>query len=197
MTDHRPDLVRQPHRSLLTYYTLISLLLGPFFPLAFLPQYFRYRTLRYEFDGEGITMRWGILFRREISLTYARIQDIHLTSNILERRLGLGRIQIQTASGSAGAEMVIEGLRDFEAIRDDLYSKMRGVRGLRPSVPSGPRAVASVPDPRPMPFGSVGAPDELAGELASALREAAAELRRLRESLAGNAVSFGVEDVHD
>jgi putative membrane protein len=58
-------------------------------------------------------MRWAYLFRREVSLTYARIQDLHLVSNVIERWLGLGRIQVQTASGSAEAEMTIEGLQDY------------------------------------------------------------------------------------
>jgi putative membrane protein len=197
---------RQPHSRLLIYYTLTSLLFGPFFPFAFLPFFFRYRTLRYEFDGEGVTMRWGILFRREISLTYARIQDIHLTSNVVERWLGLARIQIQTASGSAGAEMTIEGLRDFEMIRDGLYSRMRGVRERRgvdghrsasapgidathPSVDAdlaGGLAVHGLPGSE----GPVGELEVTPGELAAALQETAAELRRLREALAG-AISRG------
>ena len=117
---------RRPTESLFAYYVLTSLLLGPFFFVILIPLYFRYHTLRYHFDREGITMRWGILFRREISLTYARIQDIHLSSNIVERWLGLARVQIQTASGNAGAEMTIEGLKDYEAIRDFLYASMRG-----------------------------------------------------------------------
>src|SRR5690606_12022170 len=80
-----------PDENLLKYYVLTSLLFGPFFVFALIPLYFRYRTLRYQIDEEGITMRWGILFHREISLTYARIQDIHLSSNVVERWLGLGR----------------------------------------------------------------------------------------------------------
>ena len=71
-------------------------------------------------------MRVGILFRREVNLTYARIQDIHLRSGFIQRWLGLADIQIQTASGSAGAELVIEGFKEFEAIRDFLYTRMRG-----------------------------------------------------------------------
>lgn len=121
--------VLTPHRNLLGYYLLASLLLGPFFIIAMIPAWFRYRTLRYEVDAEGITMRWGILFRREVSLTYARIQDIQLTSNVVERWLGLARIQLQTASGNSGAEMTLEGLREFDQIRDFLYERMRGVRG--------------------------------------------------------------------
>jgi hypothetical protein len=40
--------------------------------------------------------------------------------------LGLARIEIQTASGSSNSEMTLEGLEDAEAMRDFLYSRMRG-----------------------------------------------------------------------
>lgn len=116
----------RPVPRLLVAYLLQALLTGPIAPFTALYYYFRYHTLRYRFDHEGISMAWGILFRREIHLTYARIQDIHLTSHVLERYLGLARIQIQTASGKAGAEMVLEGLPDHEAVRDFLYARMRG-----------------------------------------------------------------------
>lgn len=163
--DAAMPLTREPDRNLLTYYALGSLMLGPLFFIPLIPLYFRYHTLRYVFDREGITMRWGILFRREISLTYARVQDIHLVSNVVERWLGLARIQIQTASGSSGAEMVIEGLKDFEAIRDFLYTRMRGVHP---------------PHGAPAESGAAGGED---GGAASAIREAAAELRAIRESI--------------
>jgi uncharacterized protein len=151
--------IHRPSPALFKYYVLSSFLFGPFFlfPLVYL--YFRYHTMRYEFDEEGISMRWGILFRREITLTYARIQDIHLTSNVIERWLRLARIQIQTASASAAAEMTIEGLHEFETVRDFLYTKMRGVR-------AGQATTAAPKD-----------------DLASALREVAAELRAVREAL--------------
>ncbi len=106
-------------------------MLGPLFFILLIPLYFRYHTLRYRFDEEGISMRWGILFRREINLTYARIQDIHLRSNFVERWLNLARIEVQTASGSSGAEMTLEGLLEFEAIRDYLYARMRGSHDRR------------------------------------------------------------------
>ena len=155
---------RRPDPSLWTYYILVSLVFGPLFIIALIPLYFRYHTLRYRFDEEGIWMSWGIIFRREISLTYARIQDIHLSSNIVERWLKLAQVQIQTASGSAHAEMTIEGLKDFEQIRDFLYSRMRG------NVP----AVAS-----PVASGTAAGREDLA----AVLRQIAAELRGLRGEL--------------
>jgi uncharacterized membrane protein YdbT with pleckstrin-like domain len=157
-----------PHPNLFKYYALTSLFAGPAFFIPLLVLYFRYHTLRYEVEPEGITMRWGILFRREVSLTYARIQDIHLTSNFVERWLGLAKVQVQTASGSANAEMTIEGLPQFEAIRDFLYGRMRGARDR-----SSPTQVGAGGD------ASSGA----RSELADALREVAAEVRALRRAL--------------
>jgi membrane protein YdbS with pleckstrin-like domain len=160
--------IQRPAKELWTYYILTSFLVGPLFLIPLIYLYFRYHTMRYEFDEEGISMRWGILFRREITLTYARIQDIHLTSNIVERWLRLARIQIQTASASASAEMTLEGLHEFELVRDFLYTKMRGVRGWGTGNPAGQ-------DRR----------DRLSStdDLASALREVATELRAVREAL--------------
>lgn len=162
-----PALLR-PDRALLTYYALSSLMLGPGFIFMLVPMYFRFRTLRYEIDEEGVTMRWGILFRREVSLTYARIQDIHLSSNFVERWLGLGKIQVQTASGSASAEMVIEGIREYEALRDFLYARMRGARDTARG--------------RAAPDGTALAARDVA-ELTEALQNAALELRAARQLL--------------
>lgn len=155
--------IERPDPALFRYYVLTSLLLGPLFFLILIPLYFRYHTMRYRFDRDGISMRWGILFRREINLTYARIQDIHLTSNFVERWLGLARIQIQTASGNAGAEMTIEGIPQFEMLRDYLYTRMRGVT----SAPA-----------------KEGAIDAHSDGLAATLDEIASEMREVRRLLA-------------
>jgi len=164
--------IERPAPNLFTYYVLSSLVLGPLFFVLLIPLYFRYHTLRYRFDEEGISMRWGILFRREINLTYARIQDIHLRSNFVERWLNLARIEVQTASGSSGAEMTLEGLLEFEAIRDYLYTRMRGSKDARPSTMRAPATGTEV-DSASMQ------------ELVHSLREVAAELRSVREALAG------------
>lgn len=166
---------RRPSRALLTYYLIQSIVTGPALIVLLPLRWFRYHTLRYSFDDQGVTMRWGILFRREISLTYARLQDIHLVSNVVERWLGLGRVQLQTASGQAGAEMVIEGLPDYEHVRNELYRRMRGARGqvATPHVAQHPQL--AIPDSAPL------------DELTAALRDAAAELRLLREQLSAEA----------
>ena len=166
--------IERPHKSLWTYYLLCCLVFPPAFPFLVLPNWFRYYTLRYKFTAEGVSMSWGILFRREIILNYARIQDIHLRSNIVERWLGLARILVQTASGSSSAEMSIEGLKEFEAVRDFLYSKMRGVKDHP--------APAAAPAPTVIHPASE-------GELAIVLREVAGELRAVRIALEARGIS--------
>jgi uncharacterized membrane protein YdbT with pleckstrin-like domain len=123
--------LQRPDPALWKYYILTSLLSGPFIIFSLPYLYFRYHTLRYRFDAEGIHMKVGILFQREINLTYARIQDIHLRSGFIQRWLGLANVEVQTASGSTGAELVIEGFKEYEFIRDFLYTRMRGYQSQR------------------------------------------------------------------
>ncbi len=169
MTESQIFALERPEPGLLTYYALSSLLLGPFFFVALIPLYFRYHTLRYRFDDEGVSMRWGILFHREINLTYARIQDIHLVSNVVERWLGLARIKIQTASGSSKAEMTVEGIAGYDSLRDFLYARMRGTRGDS-AASSGAATVQS----------------SATAELTATLRSVAEELKLLRQALANS-----------
>jgi membrane protein YdbS with pleckstrin-like domain len=179
--------LERPTRQLLTYYTLCCLplvLLPPLAIVVWLANYFRYQTLRYRFDAEGVSMRWGILFRKEVLLNYGRIQDIHLVSNVVERWLGLARVQVQTASGSSTPEVTIEGLAEFEKIRDYLYLRMRGTRdnpspAPRPAMIPGHRSDPSLPPPLP----TSGSGTAESRELAAVLREVAEELRALRAAL--------------
>lgn len=118
----------RPDDKLLRLYVIYSLFANVGFPFAFVPLYFRFKTLRYRFDAEGVSVSHGILWRKETYLTYARIQDIHVSRNIFERWLGLGKVEIQTASGSASAEESIEGVKEYNEIRNFLYARMRGHR---------------------------------------------------------------------
>ena len=127
--------LERPEPALWRLYLIRSILSGPAFFITLPVLWFRYYTLRYRFDAEGIHMKVGILFRREVNVTYARIQDIHLSSGIIQRWLGLADVQIQTASGTAGAELTIEGFHQAEEIRDFLYARMRGARDRHPSTP--------------------------------------------------------------
>jgi putative membrane protein len=165
--------LERPSPKLLTLYVIRSVLTGPAVVITLPVLLCRYWTLRYRFDEDGIHARWGVLFRREVNLSYARIQDLHLTSGLIQRWFGLADVQVQTASGSATPELVIEGFPNHEAIRDFLYTRMRGAH--RPAAPAAPAAHASPGAPNT----ALGAEDSLA----AALHEVAAELRATRTAL--------------
>ena len=151
--------IERPIEKLMTYYFIRAALTLVAFPVVLLILYFRYHTMRYKFDAEGIHMSWGILMHHEIMLNYSRIQDIHLRSNVIERWLGLARIVVQTAAGSSGSEMTLEGLTDHVAMRDFLYDRMRGAKH---------------------PHGSSDSPHTEQNELAQTLSSIASELRAIR-----------------
>lgn len=155
--------INRPSPELLKLYVVWSILSGPGIFILLPMLLIRYFTLRYHFDEKGISMRWGFIIRREVNLTYSRIQDIHLLSGIIQRWFGLADIMIQTASGNAAAEMKIEGLHEYEHIRSFIYSRMRGYRDL---------AVAAAGE-------AVPADDTLSSVLAGIL----AEMKGAREAL--------------
>jgi uncharacterized protein len=162
--------IQRPSPMLLKLYIIRSILSGPFIVFSLPVLLFRYYTLRYRFDSEGISMKWGFIFRREVNLTYARIQDIHLTSGVIQRWLGLADLKIQTASGSAEPEMTIEGIVEYEKLRDFLYTKMRGYRDLASAKHAAPAAAAGVPV-------------RIDGEALKILTDIGNELKATREAL--------------
>ncbi len=170
--------LERPHPNLWKLYLIRALLTGPLAILTLPMLMFRYHTLRYSFDEEGIHMRWGILFRREINLTYARIQDIHLHSGFIQRWFGLADLLVQTASGSAGPEMTIEGFKQYEALRDFLYTRMRGYKGDQ---------TAALPASSEQAVGPVGTPLTTSdADAVTLLREIRDELRKARQAVAGS-----------
>lgn len=163
--------IKRPKPELLKLYLIYSAFSAVAFPITFPVLYFKYHTLKFRFDREGIGVSYGILFRREHYLTYARIQDIHLTRNLFERWLGIGSVELQTASGGAGGDLAIVGTDQFEIIRDYLYIKMRGAHAH-----DGTQAAVDVTNTNGQ------------AELAAALRETAAAMRDAARLLAERSV---------
>lgn len=164
--------ITRPDPVLLKYYAILSLLTGPLCIAVFPPLYFKYHTLRYRFDDEGVAASWGILWRQEVYLTYRRIQDIHVSRGIIQRWLGLANIAVQTASGSATPELTIEGILGYDGLRDFLYQQMRGAKG------QGTPATAEAAPAVSAAAVAAAAPERTADD------EALALLRQVRDELA-------------
>lgn len=168
--------ITRPDPQLWTLYLIYSVLANVAFPVAILPYYFLYRTLRYRFDDDGVSVSHGLFWRRETYLTYARIQDIHVTRNIFERWLGIGTVTIQTASGSAAATESIPGLTAYQDVRNFLYARMRGHRDS-----TQPGAESSIDQRRPTQPANG---DPLAIEALAGIRDELRAVRLLLEAQA-------------
>ncbi|MFY8202099.1 MAG: PH domain-containing protein [Pirellula staleyi] len=145
MTTPSPSLdfaaLERPSPQLLTYYILAGFLTGPGMVFVIPALMIRYSTLRYRFEESGIRMQVGLLFRKEVVVAFRRIQDIHVSRNLIQRWLGISSVSIQTASGSALPEIVLEGMTDADSIRDWLYERMRGAKGQSSLNATGAQAI--------------------------------------------------------
>lgn len=132
-----PPKIDRPSPALLTYYVLSSLLSLPAVVIVLPAMWIRYQTLKYELQESGIRTQVGLFFRKEVVVAFRRIQDIHVSRNIFQRWLGIANVSIQTASGNAMPEIVLEGMTDPDGIRDFLYERMRGAKGQTTSLVAG------------------------------------------------------------
>jgi putative membrane protein len=86
-------------------------------------------------------MQIGLFFRKEVVVAFRRIQDIHVNRNLIQRWLGIASVSVQTASGNAMPEIVLEGITDPDSVRDWLYERMRGAKGISGSIKPSSNAV--------------------------------------------------------
>jgi putative membrane protein len=93
---------------------------------------------------------------------------------VIERWLGIGTVEVQTASGSTNAELALEGMSDYEGVRDYLYRRMRGHELHEPQ--------AAAPPPAPGALAAA-ASVEGADELVRLLREVESQLAGARRAL--------------
>jgi putative membrane protein len=121
-------------------------------------------------------MSVGVLFRKETVTAYRRIQDIHVSSNVIQRWLGISNISIQTASGSALPEIVIEGVTEPDKLRDWLYERLRGAKGERSVSLREDQTQALESDQ------SSGSGDDETTRLLTSIRDNLAELVRKQEA---------------
>jgi uncharacterized protein len=122
--------LERPSPRLLTYYILTGLLSGPACVIVIPALIIRYNTLRYQFEETGLRMQLGLFFKQEVVVAFRRIQDIHVSRNLIQRWLGIASVSVQTASGNAMPEIVLEGMTDPDSVRDWLYERMRGAKGV-------------------------------------------------------------------
>ena len=84
-------------------------------------------NLEYTILDNKITLLSGIFTKTEKNIPYSKVTDFVLKRTLLDRYLGIGSIQIQTAGQSAnpsGYEGNVDGLEDYESIHQKLKERL-------------------------------------------------------------------------
>ncbi len=87
-----------------------------------------YHFYRYELTDAGFRKELGVIYKKYVTIPYDRIQNVNIDRGIIERLLGLSRIQIFTAgTGNIIGEGILPGLsREVaEQLRDELIQRAR------------------------------------------------------------------------
>jgi membrane protein YdbS with pleckstrin-like domain len=89
-----------------------------------------YRSLRYELHHDEVIVRVGIWTRSVKHVPFRTVTNIKVNRDPLDRLLGIGSLNIQTAgmSGQGGAEESLVGLSDVQAVYDQVAERLRRFR---------------------------------------------------------------------
>ena len=89
-----------------------------------------YDTMIYRLTGNEIVWRRGVWFKNTGIVPYNRITNIDIVQGPVSRMLGIASLKIQTAGYSAppggSAEIRIDGMEQFEELRDLIMGFVRG-----------------------------------------------------------------------
>jgi len=112
----------------------VPILIVLIFVIYWIPKY--YDSVFYSLNENEITWRRGVWFKKTGIVPYNRITNIDTVQGPISRLLGIASLRIQTAGYSASsssgiglAEIRIDGVRQFEELREMI---MEFVRGKRP-----------------------------------------------------------------
>ena len=105
----------------LAWWILAMLLVGPY-----------YNSLSYELQDDQVVMHVGIWTKSVKHVPFRTVTNITVKQGILDRLLGLGTLDIQTAGMSGqqgGAEQSLVGLENAQAVYEKVAAELRRYRG--------------------------------------------------------------------
>ncbi len=98
-------------------------------PFTYLVQRLNFEMRWYIVTDRSLRIRAGIVNVQELTMTFANIQEIRVSSGPLQKVLGLADVEVHSAGGSAesaaGHVGKFEGLDQANAIRDLLVERLR------------------------------------------------------------------------
>jgi uncharacterized membrane protein YdbT with pleckstrin-like domain len=120
--------------------TLVAGALGLFVasvPITYFLQRLNYEMRWYIVTDRSLRIRSGVVWLREVTMTFANIQGIRVSANPIERLLGLANVEVESAGGggspehgtsSSGHVAKFAGVDNATVIRDLMIERLRVYR---------------------------------------------------------------------
>ncbi|MCB2204513.1 PH domain-containing protein [bacterium] len=111
-------------------------------------------TLSYTIEDDLVMGTRGVFWKKRVTVPFRKITNIDISQGPVQRMFNLGTIHVQTA-GAAGAqgavaELLIVGMKEFDALRDEILALLRAfyrqstpVSAEEPAVPPAASSDAS------------------------------------------------------
>ncbi len=104
-------------------------------PITYFLQRLNYEMRWYIVTDRSLRIRSGVVWLREMTMTFANVQGIRVNANPIQRLLGLANVEVQSAGGggthhahgatSSSHVAEFEGVDNAEAIRDLMVERLR------------------------------------------------------------------------
>jgi len=141
-----------------------------------------YEMRSYRVTDRSLRIREGVFLIREMTLTYANIQNVKLSQGPLERLFGFRNLEVETAGGGGGHSQhkqsafsfhvgYLRGIDNAEEVRALIQRRMEASGKARPAALATAPQVSSQPEP---------------GGERDALRAILEQTKRLRANLAAD-----------
>lgn len=157
-------------------------------PVSYLVLRLDYEVRWYKVTDKSLRIREGVFLVREMTMTFANIQNISITQGPIQGMLGIADLKVQSAGGGGGSKQeqqrealglsmhtgFFRGVDNAEHIRELMRERLKAARDAGLGDPDAPEPAEAVP---------VAASLEM-GDVLAALRSEAAALRVAAERLA-------------
>jgi putative membrane protein len=109
----------------------------------------RYISFRYRYEERELVVRWGLIFKNERHIPYARIQNLDAVQNPVHRLFGVMKVRLETGAGrEPEATMSVLPLEAFDEMRRRVFEG----RAAAPAAGDADRAgVVAVGEPETAP----------------------------------------------
>ncbi len=88
-----------------------------------------YANFFYILGDEELIVRHGVFSTERVLIPYAKIQNVNVSRNVLNRILGTATLKIETAGGNPGeAEATIPSVPNFEKVVDEISERMENAK---------------------------------------------------------------------